>query len=59
MAQRATMAAPPIVIERRAWSRRVQDRLATHALTTPALANSSSRSRLRAYQPISASQNAP
>lgn len=38
MAQRATMAAPPIVIERRAWSRRVQDRLATHALTTPALA---------------------
>ena len=38
MAQRATVAAPPIPIERQAWSRRVQDRLATHALTTPALA---------------------
>ena len=38
MTQRATVAAPPIAIERQAWSRRVQDRLATHALTTPALA---------------------
>jgi spermidine/putrescine transport system permease protein len=38
MAQRATMAAPPIPIEERAWARRAQDRLATYALTTPALA---------------------
>jgi spermidine/putrescine transport system permease protein len=32
------MAAPPIPIEERAWARRAQDRLATYALTTPALA---------------------
>jgi spermidine/putrescine transport system permease protein len=38
MAQRATVAAPPIPIEERAWSRRAQDRLATYALVTPALA---------------------
>jgi spermidine/putrescine transport system permease protein len=38
MAQRATVAAPPIPIEERAWARRAQDRLATYALTTPALA---------------------
>ncbi len=38
MAQRATVAAPPIPIEERAWARRAQDRLTTYALTTPALA---------------------
>lgn len=38
MAQRATVAAPAIPIEERAWGRRVEDRLATYALTTPALA---------------------
>ena len=38
MAQRATVAAPPIPIEERDWARRAQDRLATYALTTPALA---------------------
>ncbi len=38
MAQRATVAAPAIRIEDQARSRHVQDRLATYALTTPALA---------------------
>ena len=38
MATRATAAAPAIRIEEQAWTRRVQDRLATYALTTPALA---------------------
>ena len=38
MAQRATVAAPTIPIEERVWGRRAQDRLATYALTTPALA---------------------
>ena len=38
MAERATMAAPPIPIEERAWARRAQDRLSTYALTTPTLA---------------------
>ena len=38
MAQRATVAAPAISIEEQVLSRRVQDRLATYALTTPALA---------------------
>ena len=38
MAQRATVTAPPIAIEEQAWFRRAQDRLATYALVTPALA---------------------
>jgi spermidine/putrescine transport system permease protein len=38
VATRATAAAPAIRIEEQAWTRRVQDRLATYALTTPALA---------------------
>ena len=38
MAQRATVVAPAIPIEERAWGRRAQDRVATYALTTPALA---------------------
>ena len=37
MAQRATVTAPAVRIEEHAWSRRAQDRLATYALTTPAL----------------------
>jgi spermidine/putrescine transport system permease protein len=37
VAQRASVAAPAMRIEEHAWSRRVQDRLATYALTTPAL----------------------
>ena len=38
MAQRATVTAPAVTIEERAWNRRAQDRLATYALVTPALA---------------------
>jgi spermidine/putrescine transport system permease protein len=38
VAQRTTVAAPGITIEERGWSRRTQDRLATYALVTPALA---------------------
>jgi spermidine/putrescine transport system permease protein len=38
MAQRATVAAPAVSIEDQALMRRVHDRLATYALTTPALA---------------------
>src|SRR5512134_2919982 len=38
MAQRATVAAPAIPTEERAWGRQVQNRLATYSLTTPALA---------------------
>jgi spermidine/putrescine transport system permease protein len=37
VAQRATVAAPAMRIEGHAWSRRIRDRLATWALTTPAI----------------------